>query len=147
MENSASYLGCFSISFEKNYVLYRDFDLKSWSVDFLSRFIYEKSSQNNFSYKKTSVENNLLLLIMYHCTFKCLTKLYNKLSYLMWFLNSLLFIIAKGHVKYLLINGRRVSKVGKEFADFEGWEPSINDINHLGGGEICQKVTLLHKPI
>ena len=37
----------------------------------------------------------------------------------MWFLNSLLFIIAKGHVKYLLINGRRVSKVGKNF-DFEG---------------------------
>ena len=25
--------------------------------------------------------------------------------------------------------------------------PSINDITHLGGGEICQKVTSLHKNI
>ena len=86
--------------------------------------------KTTFRIKKNGVENNLL---MYHCTFKCLTKLYNKLSYLVWFLNSLLFIIAKGHVKYLLINGRRVSKVGKEFADFEGWGPSINDVNHLWG--------------
>ena len=25
--------------------------------------------------------------------------------------------------------------------------PSMNDITQLGGGGICQKVTLLHKPI
>ena len=25
--------------------------------------------------------------------------------------------------------------------------PSINDVTHLGGGGICQKVMLLHKPI
>ena len=24
---------------------------------------------------------------------------------------------------------------------------SLNDVTHLGGGKICQKVTLLHKPI
>ena len=39
----------------KNYVLYWDFDSKSWIVDF---FTHEKIPQNIFSCQKFSVENN-----------------------------------------------------------------------------------------
>ena len=39
----------------KNYVLYWDFDLKSWIVDFFTR---EKTPQNNFPGQIFSVENN-----------------------------------------------------------------------------------------
>ena len=42
----------------KNYILYWDFDLKSWIVDFLTRFTQEKIPQNNFSSQNFSVENN-----------------------------------------------------------------------------------------
>ena len=42
----------------KNYVLYWDFDLKSWIVDFCTRFTREKTPQNNFSCQNFSVENN-----------------------------------------------------------------------------------------
>ena len=42
----------------KNYVLYWDFDLKSWIVDFFTPFIWEKTPQNNFSSENLSVENN-----------------------------------------------------------------------------------------
>ena len=42
----------------KNYVLYWDFDLKSWIVDFFTRFTREKTPQNNFSSQNFSVENN-----------------------------------------------------------------------------------------
>ena len=40
------------------YVLYWDFDLKSWIVDFFTRFTQEKTPQNNFSSQNFSVENN-----------------------------------------------------------------------------------------
>ena len=42
----------------KNYVLHWDFDLKSWIVDFFTRFTREKTPQNNFSSQNFSVENN-----------------------------------------------------------------------------------------
>ena len=42
----------------KNYVLYWDFDSKSWIVDFFTRFTHEKTPQNNFSCQNFSVENN-----------------------------------------------------------------------------------------
>ena len=42
----------------KNYVLYWDFDLKSWIVDFFTRFTREKTPQNNFFSQNFSVENN-----------------------------------------------------------------------------------------
>ena len=42
----------------KNYVLYWDFDLKSWIVDFFTGFTQEKTPQNNFSRQNFSVENN-----------------------------------------------------------------------------------------
>ena len=42
----------------KNYVLYWDFDLKSWIVDFFTRFTREKTPQNNLSSQNFSVENN-----------------------------------------------------------------------------------------
>ena len=45
----------------KNYVLYWDFDLKSWIVDFFTRFTQEKTPQNNFSSQNFSVENNYFL--------------------------------------------------------------------------------------
>ena len=41
----------------KIYVLYWDFDLTSWIVDFLTRFICEKTPQNIFSSQNFSVEN------------------------------------------------------------------------------------------
>ena len=44
----------------KNYVLYWDFDSKSWIVDFFTRFTHEKRPQNNFSCQNFSVENNYL---------------------------------------------------------------------------------------
>ena len=44
------YLGLLFHLIWKNYVLYRDFDLKSWIVDFLTRFTWEKTPQNNFCY-------------------------------------------------------------------------------------------------
>ena len=46
----------------KNYILYWDFDLKSWIVDFFTRFTREKTPQNNFSSQNFSVENNYLYL-------------------------------------------------------------------------------------
>ena len=42
----------------KNYLLYWDFDLKSWIVDFFTRFTWEKTPQYNFSSQNFSVENN-----------------------------------------------------------------------------------------
>ena len=42
----------------KNYILYWDFDLKSWIVDFFTGFTQEKTPQNNFSRQNFSVENN-----------------------------------------------------------------------------------------
>ena len=42
----------------KNYVLYWDFDLKNWIVDFFTRFTQEKTPQNNFSSQNFCVENN-----------------------------------------------------------------------------------------
>ena len=45
----------------KNYVLYWDFDLKSWIVDFFTPFTREKKPQNNFSSQHFSVENNCFL--------------------------------------------------------------------------------------
>ena len=42
----------------KNYVLYWDFDLKSWIVDFFTRYTREKTPQNNFSSQNFSLENN-----------------------------------------------------------------------------------------
>ena len=47
----------------KNYVLYWDFDLKSWIVDFFTRFTHEKTPQNNFSSQNFSVENNYFFSI------------------------------------------------------------------------------------
>ena len=44
----------------KNYVLYWDFDLKSWIVDFFTRFTREKTPQNNFSSQNFSVENTVI---------------------------------------------------------------------------------------
>ena len=46
----------------KNYVLYWDFDLKSWIGDFFTRFTRVKTPQNNFSSQNFSVENNYLFL-------------------------------------------------------------------------------------
>ena len=46
----------------KNYILYWDFDLKSWIVDFFTRFTREKTPQNNFSSQNFSVENNYFIL-------------------------------------------------------------------------------------
>ena len=46
----------------KNYVLYWDFDLKSWIVDFFTHSTQEKTPQNNFSSQNFSVENNYLIL-------------------------------------------------------------------------------------
>ena len=45
----------------KNYVLYWDFDFKSWIVDFFTSFTQEKTPQNNFSSQNFSVENNYFL--------------------------------------------------------------------------------------
>ena len=42
----------------QNYILYWDFDLKSWIVDFFTCFTQEKTPQNNFSSQSFSVENN-----------------------------------------------------------------------------------------
>ena len=44
----------------KNYVLNWDFDMKSWIVDFFTRFTWEKTPQNNISSQNFSVENNYL---------------------------------------------------------------------------------------
>ena len=48
----------------KNYVLYWDFDLKSWIVDFFTHFTREKTPQNNFSRQNFSVENNYFFLFL-----------------------------------------------------------------------------------
>ena len=46
----------------KNYVLNWDFDLKSWIVDFFTRFTHEKTP--HFSRQNVSVENNYFINIM-----------------------------------------------------------------------------------
>ena len=48
----------------KNYVLYWDFDFKSWIVDFFTSFTQEKTPQNNFSSQNFSVENNYTPLFL-----------------------------------------------------------------------------------
>ena len=53
----------------KNYVLYWDFDLKSWIVDFFTCFTREKTPQNNFSCQNFSVENNYFFTDVYACSF------------------------------------------------------------------------------
>ena len=45
----------------KNYILYWDFVLKSWIVDFFTRFTCEKTPQNNFPCQNFSVENNYII--------------------------------------------------------------------------------------
>ena len=47
----------------KKLVLYWDFDLKSWIVDFFTRFTWEKTPQNKFSSQNFSVENNYCFLV------------------------------------------------------------------------------------
>ena len=42
----------------RTYVLYWHFDLKSWIVDFFTRFTREKTPQYNFSSQNFCVENN-----------------------------------------------------------------------------------------
>ena len=64
----------------KNYVLYWDFDLKSWIVDFFTRFTREKTPQNNFSSQNFSVENNYFLI-----------GLENVLT-LLWFFTKIFFV-------------------------------------------------------
>ena len=49
----------------KNYVLYWGFDLKSWIVNFSTRFTQEKTPQNKFSSQNFSVENNYLAGIIF----------------------------------------------------------------------------------
>ena len=46
----------------KNYILYWDFDLKSWIVEFFTRFTREKRPQNKFSSQNFSVGNNYFSL-------------------------------------------------------------------------------------
>ena len=56
----------------KNYVLYWDFDLKSWIVDFLTHFTHEKTQQNNFSRIENNyfIQNkNLLIELLYSYVF------------------------------------------------------------------------------
>ena len=48
----------------KNYILYWDFDLKSWIVDFFTHFTGEKTPQNNFSSQNFSVENNYFYIVL-----------------------------------------------------------------------------------
>ena len=60
----------------KNYVLYWDFDSKSWIVAF---FTHKKIPQNNFSNQNFSVENNYLLP---QITFKIQNSLETKLKLL-----------------------------------------------------------------
>ena len=67
METEVSWYICyFSFLFEKNYVLYWYFDLKSWIVDFFTRFTLEKTPQKNFSCQNFSVENNYFSLVSQH---------------------------------------------------------------------------------
>ena len=42
------------------FYLYRDFDSKSWIVDFFTSFTREKTLQNNFSHQNFSVVNNYI---------------------------------------------------------------------------------------
>ena len=42
---------------------YWDFDLKSWIVDFFTRFTRKKTPQNNFSSQNFSVENNYFSVV------------------------------------------------------------------------------------
>ena len=51
----------------KNYVLYWDFVLKSWIVDFFTHFTHEKTPQNNFSCQNFSVENNYFSSKCHQC--------------------------------------------------------------------------------
>ena len=49
---------------------YWDFDIKSWIVDFFTRFTWEKTPQNNFPWQNFSVENNYFVAkvpIPYNC--------------------------------------------------------------------------------
>ena len=100
----------------KNYVLYWDFDLKSWIVDFFTRFTREKTPQNNFSSQNFSVENNYWLL-----------KIINLLEKLFWkeylsFLVCVFFHLAK-FFRYIAVEStnyqqRIVFKVEKTAAVF-----------------------------
>ena len=47
----------------KDYVLYWDFDLKSWIVAFFTRFTREKRPQNNFSCQNFGVENSYFQIL------------------------------------------------------------------------------------
>ena len=61
---SPNSMGVFWLLFHliwKNYIIYWDFDSKSWIVDFFTRFTHEKTPQNTFSHQNFSVENNYCL--------------------------------------------------------------------------------------
>ena len=53
----------------KNYILYWDFDFKSWIVDFFTCFTHKKIPQNNFSPQNFSVENNYYYYKITHYIF------------------------------------------------------------------------------
>ena len=58
MEKQVSYLSYFSISFEKNYILYWNFDEKSCFVVFFHEWNEWKNPQFNFSSQYLSIERN-----------------------------------------------------------------------------------------
>ena len=57
------YLGLLFHLIWKNYLLYWDFDLKIWIMDFFTRFTCEKPPQNNFSRQNCGVENSYLFIV------------------------------------------------------------------------------------
>ena len=57
------YLGFLIHLIWNNNILYWDFDLKSWIVDFFTHFTWEKTPQNNFSSQNFSVENNYFIIL------------------------------------------------------------------------------------
>ena len=94
----------------KNYVLYWDFDLKSWIVDFFTCFIWEKTPQNNFSSQNFSVENNYFL---------------GSNTVKNWYLKSKLYFILKlkpCFIYYMIIN--------KCFKNYPSSRINIHNLNY-----------------
>ena len=64
MEKWVSYLGYFSISFEKiTFYTYWDFDLKSWIVYFFTRFTHENRIEINFSGQHFGIDNSYIIVL------------------------------------------------------------------------------------
>ena len=141
----------------KNYILYWDFDSKSWIVAFFTRFTLEKRPQDNFSRYNFSVENNYFLIEFFDQTLVMGSKGFQSIyvipnsvwDYLPFFSLKKIFV----QVDYIYYTCKEIStKVLWDFSEELGLTYDINNVTPYtpwtadGNGNILWRHTARSEP-